>query len=139
MKVKNKKILEILNQSSLEDFISLIIVFDKYEVYKRFPENGFSGVWKKFTNGLNKFQNLDNRTWYKSLDISGFYTYTIFEKQIKLQLFINKTLDFDEFMERLESICPIESFKITKGDFITMVESDTSLFGDYRINQQKWI
>ena len=115
-----------------------MIVFDKDEVYQRFPENGFSGIWKKFTNGLVKFDNVENRTWYKSLNISGFYTYTIIEKQIKLHLFINKSLDFDEFMERLESICPIVSFKITKDDFLTMVESDTSLFGEYRINQQKW-
>lgn len=138
MKVKSKRIQEIREKMTIEDHTHLYIEFDVNEVYKRFPERGISGLWKKLTNGLVRYQNTDNRSWYKNLGVSGYYTYTIYDNRIELSLFLDKVINPEEFIKRLQTLCPIKTFKTEKNKPAQLIETDSSLFGEYRINQAKW-
>ena len=138
MKVKSKKIQEIRKQLTIRDHTHLFIEFDMIEVYERFPERGISGLWKKLTNGLIRYQNTDNRSWYKHLDISGFYTYNIYKDRIELSLLLDKIINPQEFINRLQFLCPIKTYKIGENKQTELIETDSSLFGEYRLNISKW-
>lgn len=138
MKVKSRKIQEIREKMTIEGHTHLYIEFDVNEVYKRFPERGISGLWKKLTNGLIRYQNTDNRSWYKHLDISGFYTYNIYKDRIELSLLLDKIINPQEFINRLQFLCPIKTYKIGENKQTELIETDSSLFGEYRLNISKW-
>lgn len=138
MKVKNRKIQEIREKLTIKDHTHLFIEFDVDEVYKRFPEKGISGIWKKLTNGLVKYDNRENRSWYKDLNVNGYYTYTIYKDKIELNLFLDRVIELDEFLNRLNTICPINNYKLGKEESSELIEIDSSLFGEYRINKPKW-
>jgi len=138
MKVKSKKIQEIREKLMIKDHTHLYIEFDVREVYDRFPERGISALWKKFSNGLVKYDNTENRSWYKNLDISGFYTYNIYKDRIELSLLLDKVINPEELINRLQFLCPIKTYKIGENKQTELIETDSSLFGDYRLNISKW-
>jgi hypothetical protein len=138
MKVKNKKIQEIRKQLTIRDHTHLFIEFDMIEVYERFPDKGISGIWKKLTNGLVKYNNTDNRSWYKKLNVNGYYTYIIYKDRIELSLFLDREIDIGDFINRLKFICPVKTYKIGYNKPTELIETDSSLFGEFRINKLRW-
>jgi hypothetical protein len=135
MKKKTRKISEIRQCPYFRNHIHLHITFDIHEVYTRYSERGLSEIWKRLTNSLIKYEGSTNRSWFKKLDVSGFYTYTINNDVVELQLFFNKKIDVTEFLSRLNSVCPIKHHKICSRDKFRPIETDTSLFGEYRLNK----
>jgi hypothetical protein len=138
MKLKTKRIQEIREKMTIKDHTHLYIEFDINEVYNRFPERGISALWNKLTNGLIRYQNTDNRSWYKNLGVSGYYTYTIYENRIELNLFLDREIDIGDFINRLQFLCPIKTYKIGDNKPTELIETDSSLFGGFRLNISKW-